>query len=194
MNDLSLKPQFANKIRKIIKDAGYNYKIRSWTKQCSNGIYEKVSVYAGRNIEKIASKRSRRLVAWKNEKGEWEGDKEAIKAQGGRGSAIYSLDYHDKTEPLKYDMWSDIDWNDDEEYAKNKLLKILENWRMVEMERKKLSLEEQEEIKEEKSLEKWGEEDEDNKPNNKVEEIAEGQFRFFPGGVYKKDSEKPATK
>lgn len=70
MNDLSLKPQFANKIRKIIKDAGYNYKIRSWTKQCSNGIYEKVSVYAGRNIEKIASKRSRRLVAWKNEKSE----------------------------------------------------------------------------------------------------------------------------
>ena len=129
------KISFVDKIRKIIKDAGYNYKVRSWTIQCKNGSYEKVTVYAGRNIEKIASKRSRRLVAWKNTKGEWEGDMDAITAQGGQGSVIYSLDYHNSTEPLKYTMFSDIDWNDDEKYAKNKLLKVLENWKFVENKR-----------------------------------------------------------
>jgi len=118
--------KFADKIKKIIKDAGYNYKVRSWNKF---GDYEQVAVYAGRNIEKIASKRSRRLVAWKDTGGKWQGDMDAVKAQGGQGSHIYSLDYHNTTEPLKYTMFSDIDWNDDEEYAKNKLLKVLENWK-----------------------------------------------------------------
>ena len=126
------------KIKKIIKDAGYNYKVRSWTTKCENGLYEKVTVYASRSIEKIASKRSRRLVAWKDEKGVWQGDQEVIKSQNGSGSQIYLLDYHDKTEPLKYDMYSDIDWNDDEKFAKNKLLKVLENWKFVEKERAKL--------------------------------------------------------
>jgi choline kinase len=120
--------KFKDKIKKIIKDAGYNYKIRSWTVKCENGLYEKVVVYAGKSIEKIAQKRSRRLVAWKDEKGEWQGDMEAVSAQGGKGDSIFSLDYHDKTEPQKYEMWSDIDWKDDEEYARNKLLKTLENW------------------------------------------------------------------
>lgn len=121
---------FADKIKNIIKGAGYNYKVRAWTTQCVNGRYEKVVIYAGRSIEKIAQNRSRRLVAWKNEKGEWEGDMEAVRLQGGRGDAIYSLDYHDKTEPLKYEMWSDIDWDDDEKYAKRKLLKVLESWNL----------------------------------------------------------------
>ena len=82
--------KFKDKIKKIIKDAGYNYKIRSWTTQCENGLYENVTVYAGRSIDKIAQKRSRRLVA----------------------------------------MWSDIDWDDNEKYAKEKLLKTLENWKV----------------------------------------------------------------
>ncbi len=131
--------KFSEKIKKIIKDAGYNYKIRSWTTKCENGLYEKVFVYAGRNIEKIASRRSRRLIAWKDTKDEWQGDMEAVKAQGGKGSIIYCLDYYDGVEPLKYVMFSDIDWNDDEEYAKNKLLKVLENWKFCEEERNKIS-------------------------------------------------------
>ena len=64
---------------------------------------------------------------------------EIVKQQGGKGSHIYLLDYHDKTEPLKYVMFSDLDWNDDEEYAKNKMLKILQNWKFCEEERNKLS-------------------------------------------------------
>ena len=127
---------FADKIKKIIKDAGYTYKVRSWNKFAD---YEQVTVYAGRNIDKIASKRSRRLVAWKDTKGEWQGDMDAVKAQSGQGSQIYSLDYHDSTEPLKYTIFSDIDWNDDEKYAKNKLLKVLENWKFVEQKRAKIN-------------------------------------------------------
>lgn len=126
--------KFVDKIKKIIKDAGYDYKIRSWER--NDGEYTKVVVYAGRDIEKLAIKRSMRLVAWKNTKGEWEGDVEAVKSQGGRGDKIYIRDYHDKTEPLKYTMFSDIEWNDDEEYAKNQLLKVLENWKFCEEKRK----------------------------------------------------------
>jgi hypothetical protein len=62
-----------------------------------------------------------------------------VKQQGEKGDAIYLMDYHDKTEPLKYIMFSDCDWNDDEEYAKNKMLKILKNWKFDEKERAKLS-------------------------------------------------------
>ncbi|MCH8905140.1 MAG: hypothetical protein IIA45_14650, partial [Bacteroidetes bacterium] len=79
-------------------------------------------------IEKIAQKRSRRLVAWKDTGGKWQGDMDVVKEQGGKGSAVYLLDYHDNIEPLKYTIYSDLDWNDDEKYAKNKLLKVLENW------------------------------------------------------------------
>lgn len=136
---------FGEKIKDILKENGYTYKIRyepngESFKRGKKIIcdYEKVTIYAGRNIEKIAQKRSRRLVAWKNTKGEWEGDLEVVKQQGGKGSAIYLLDYHDKTEPLKYVMYSDCDWNDDEKYAKNRMLKILANWRFQEVERAKL--------------------------------------------------------
>ena len=110
---------FPEKIKKIIKEAGYDYKIRSWDR----GDYIKVVVYAGKSIEKLATKRSRKLVAWK-ENGKWQGDMDVVKSQGGKGDFIYLMDYHDKTEPLKYEMFSDLDWDDDEKYAKNQLLKI----------------------------------------------------------------------
>ena len=139
---------FGDKIKQLLKDNEYSYRVRVFPKK--EGVinrkgkkvfqdYEKVVIYAGRNIEKTAQKRSRKLVAWKNEKGKWEGDQEIIKSQNGSGSQIYLLDYHDKTEPLSYTMFSDLDWNDDEEYEKNKMLKILENWKFQEVERAKLS-------------------------------------------------------
>lgn len=152
------KTTFGDKIKKILKDNGYSYRVkvypikegvinRAGKKVFQN--YEKVVIYAGRSIEKVAQKRSKRLVAWKNEKGEWEGDLETLKQFGDRtsdgnytGSALYIRDYNDKTEPLKYVMFSDCDWNDDEEYAKNKMLKIMENWRFQEVERAKLDSDE----------------------------------------------------
>ena len=143
---------FGDKIKKILKDNGYSYRVKVYP--IKEGVvnragkkvfqdYEKVVIYAGRNIEKIAQKRSKRLVAWKNEKGEWEGDQEVIRSQNGSGSKIYLLDYHDKTEPIKYVMFSDCDWDNDERYAKNKMLKILENWKFQEVERGKLDIEEE---------------------------------------------------
>jgi len=136
---------FGDKIRKIIKDAGYSYKARVYPAKETirkNGKkivqdYDKVVVYAGRSIEKLAQKRSRRLVAWK-EDGEWQGDMEVVREQGGKGERIYILDYHDKTEPLTYTIFSDLDWDDNEEYAKQRLLRVLEKWRFVEQEREKL--------------------------------------------------------
>ena len=140
-----MKTSFGDKIKTILKSNGYFYKIRYEPRGesfrrgkkvvCD---YDKVTIYAGRSIEKSAVKRSRKLVAWRNLKGEWEGDLDVVQQQGGKGSAIYVLDYHDKTEPLKYVMFSDLDWNDDEKYARNKMLKILENWKFVEKEREKL--------------------------------------------------------
>lgn len=139
--------KFPDKIKKIIKDAGYNYKVRVFPRKefiRKDGKkviqeYDKVIVYAGRSIEKLAQKRSRKLVAWKNEKGEWEGNLEIAKEQGETGRFIYIIDYNDnKTELIKYEMFSDLDWNNNEKYAKNKLLKVLENWKFVERERAKL--------------------------------------------------------
>ena len=138
-----MKKTFGEKIKQILSDNGYSYRVRVFPKK--EGVinrkgkkvfqdYEKVVIYAGRNIEKVAQKRSRKLVAWKNEKGEWEGDQEVIKSQNGSGSRIYLLDYHEKTEPLSYTMFSDLDWNDDEKYAKEKLLKIMANWEFQEIE------------------------------------------------------------
>ena len=126
---------FGNKIKKIIKDAGYNYKVRVYPRKDEirkDGKrviqeYDKVVVYAGKYIKKLAQRRSLKLVAWK-ENGKWQGDIEAVKAQGGRGDRIYERDYHDATEPLKYTMFSDLDWDDNEEYAKQKLLKVLKDW------------------------------------------------------------------
>ena len=115
---------FVDKNRNIIQEGGFKYKIRSF----KNNEYVKVIVYAGRNIEKIAQRRSRKLLAWKDTKGKWQGDMDVVKRQGERGSAIYELDYHDSTESLRYIMYSDLEWNDDEKYAKNKLLKVLEIW------------------------------------------------------------------
>src|SRR3990167_3751006 len=117
--------KFKDKIKQIIKDGGFRYKVKSW----ENPEYTKVIVYAGRSIEKIAQKRSMKLVAYKDLEGKWQGDMEAVKQQGGKGDRIFIRDYHDKTEPLKYVMFSDCDWDEDEKYAKNKLIKILENWK-----------------------------------------------------------------
>src|SRR3990167_3988340 len=136
---------FGEKIKKIIKENGFDFKIRFEPRGesfrrgkkivCD---YEKVTIYAGRSIEKTAQCRSMKLVAWK-ENGVWQGDLDVVKQQGGKGDSIYLRDYHDKTEPLKYVMFSDCDWNDDEEYAKNKMLKIMENWKFQEVERGKLT-------------------------------------------------------
>ena len=136
---------FPDKIKKIIKDAGYNYKIRVFpqSEKCKkNGKivvqeYDKVVVYAGWHIEKLAQKRSMRLVAWK-EDGKWQGDMDAVAKQGGRGDQIFVKDYHDKTEPLKYTMFSNLDWDNNEQYAKQQLLKVLENWNFIKKERGKL--------------------------------------------------------
>ena len=83
---------FGEKIKKIVREAGYKYKVRieprgEHFRRGKKIIqdFDKVVVYAGRSIEKIAQKRSRKLVAWKNIKGEWEGDLEVVKQQGGRG-------------------------------------------------------------------------------------------------------------
>lgn len=133
------KENFGDKIKKIIKDAGYDYKVRVFPKKDKirkkDGKrfiqkYDKVVVYAGRHIKKIAQKRSLRLVAWK-ENGKWTGDMKAVKTQGNKGDKIYLRDYHDTTEPLKYTMFSDLDWDDDEEYAKQQLLKILKDWKFT---------------------------------------------------------------
>jgi len=58
------------------------------------------------------------------------GDAYQVNDQAFQMLSLYIRDYHTKTEPLKYMMFSDIDWNDDEKYAKNKLLKVLENWKL----------------------------------------------------------------
>ena len=137
---------FGDKIKKILKENGYLYRVKIYPKK--EGVinragkkvfqdYDKVVVYAGRNIETIAQRRSMKLVAWK-ENGVWCGDLDVVKEQGGKGDSIYLRYYHDKTEPLKYVMFSDCDWDDDEEYAKNKMLKILEIWKFQEVEREKL--------------------------------------------------------
>ena len=135
---------FPDKIRKIIKNAGYNYKIKVFPrgkKYKKNGKiviqeYDKIVVYAGWHIKKLAQKRSMRLVAWK-EDGKWQGDMDVVANQGGKGDRIFIKDYHDKTEPLKYTMFSNLSWNDNEQYAKQQLLKILENWRKMDIENRK---------------------------------------------------------
>lgn len=150
---------FGGKIEDILRKNGYDYRIRIFPKQdkfLKNGKrfiqeYEKVVIYAGRSIEKYAQKRSRKLIAWKNEKGEWEGDLEAIKQHGNSGSQLYLLDYHDKTEPVKKTLFSDI-WEEEEKdglQPEKELLKIMENWKFQEVERGKLEIEEQKAIAEE---------------------------------------------
>ena len=126
---------FGDKIKKIIKDAGYNYKVRVYPRKDiirKDGKkfiqeYDKVIVYAGVEIEKLATRRSLVLVAWK-ENGKWKGNMEAVKAASGAGDKIVRWEYHDRTELLKYTMYSDLDWDDNEEYAKQKLLKVLKSW------------------------------------------------------------------
>ena len=135
---MKIKESFVTKIKNILKENGYAYRIKVYPKKegwiNSKGKkvfqdYEKVVIYDGRNIEKLAQRQSKKLIAWKNTKGEWEGDLDAVMKQGGKGDSIYLRDYHDKTEPLKYVMYSDFEWNDAEKYAKNKMLKVLETWR-----------------------------------------------------------------
>lgn len=154
---------FGNKIKDILRNNGYPYKVRVSVrkenvfspkkKKYITQEYDKVTIYAGRKIEVNAQKRSRKLVAWKNEKGEWEGDKEVIASQNGTGTHIYLLDYHDKTEPLKKVLFSDLWEEGEKEYGKGsqekELLKIMENWQFQEIERGKLEIEEQKAISEE---------------------------------------------
>lgn len=145
---------FGDKIKKILRDNGYSYKVKVFprkenyfSKKKGKTItqdYDKVVIYAGRNIEKYASKRSKKLVAWKNEKGEWEGDLQIVKEQGGKGSAIYLMDYNDKTEPLKKVLFSDL-WEENEKKfggQEQELLKMMESWKFTETERAKLDEEE----------------------------------------------------
>jgi hypothetical protein len=119
---------FAEKINKILEDGGYNYKTRVFTK---NRDYIKFIIY-GRFVDNLAQRRSKKLVAYKDEKGNWQGDMEAVKVQGEKGSAIYLMDYHDKKEQLKYEVYSDIWQENGEEYSKKELLKVMQGWRETE--------------------------------------------------------------
>lgn len=146
---------FGNKIKKILSENGYDYRVRIFPRQdkiLKNGKrfiqeYEKVIIYSGRNVEVMASKRSKRLVAWKNPKGEWEGDLEILKQFGDKnsngeytGSALYVRDYHDKVEPVKHTLFSDLWEENEKEFGgqEAELLKIMENWKFQETERAKL--------------------------------------------------------
>lgn len=146
---------FGNKIKEILSKNGYNYRVRIFPQQdkiLKNGKrfiqeYEKVVIYAGRSIEVSASKRSKRLIAWKNTKGEWEGDLETLKQFGDKnsngectGSALYVRDYHDKTEPVKHTLFSDLWEENEKEFGgqEQELLKIMENWKFQEIKRTKL--------------------------------------------------------
>lgn len=115
---------FGKKIKNILHECGYNYKI--CCKQHSD--YETVTIYADKKIETTLAKRSLRLVAWKDQNGKWRGDMEAVKSQCGAGDKIYSRDYHSKIVPLKYVTDSDCFWQDNENYAKNEMLKVLKSW------------------------------------------------------------------
>jgi len=139
--------KFVDKIKGILQTLGCKYKVRvikkTETSVLQNGEkiitkFEKVIIYSGRTIIKPAEKRSRRLVARKNDDGEWVGDKDAIIAQGGMdGTKIYELDYHDKTVPESYIIYSDI-WEDDEgyvpNYTKQKFINTMEKWKNLEYE------------------------------------------------------------
>lgn len=159
---------FGEKIKQILKDNGYSYRMRVFPKK--EGVinrkgkrvfqeYEKVVIYSGRSIEVCASKRSKRLIAWKNPKGEWEGDLETLKQFGDKnsngeytGNALYVWDYHDKIEPVKYTLFSDL-WEENEKQfggQEKELLKIMENWKFQEeIERGKLEIAEDKAIAEE---------------------------------------------
>ena len=157
-NKTCMKKTFGDKIKKILKDNGYSYRIRVSPRK--EGIinragkkvfqdYEKVIIYAGRSIEKIAQKRSRKLIAWKNEKGEWEGDLETLKmygdigSKGYMGSSLYVRDYHDKVEPVTKTLFSDLWEENEKEFGgqEKELLKIMANWKFQEVERDKLTIE-----------------------------------------------------
>ena len=140
---------FGEKIKKILKDNGYSYRVRVFPKK--EGVvnragkkvfqdYEKVIIYAGRSIEKYAQKRSKKLVAYKDKDGNWQGDLEIVKQQGGKGDAIYLMDYHDKTEPITKTLFSDLWEENEKEFGgqEKELLKIMENWKFQETERAKL--------------------------------------------------------
>jgi len=140
-----MKLSFGDKIKKILKDNGYKYRIKVFSKKENyfskkkrrtiTQDYDKVVIYAGRNIKKYATKKSKRLVAWKNTQGEWEGDLDAVQKHGDKGSAIYLMDYHDKTEPLKHTLFSDIWEENEKEFGgqEKELLNVMENWKFQEM-------------------------------------------------------------
>ena len=56
------------------------------------------------------------------------------------GSALYVRDYHDKVEPVKHTLFSDLWEENEKEFGgqEAKLLKIMANWKFQEMERAKL--------------------------------------------------------
>lgn len=75
---------FGDKIKKILSDNNYSYRLKIFPQKekcLKNGKkfiqeYDKIVIYAGRSIEKSAQRRSRKLVAWKNPDGKWEGNLE----------------------------------------------------------------------------------------------------------------------
>lgn len=144
MKNPSMK-NFGDKIKHLLSGKGYNYRVIVFPRKdkiMKNGKrfiqeYEKVVIYAGRNVGINASKRSKKLVAWKNPNGEWEGDLEIAKQQGYKGSAIYLIDYHDRVEPVKHTLFSDLYEENEKEFGgqEAELLKIMANWRFQETER-----------------------------------------------------------
>jgi len=69
-----------------------------------------VRIYNGKKVFHIPLRRSKKLVAFKNTKGEWEGDLEAVELHGGKGDSLYVLGYHPRQEIMYTSVFRD-EWN-----------------------------------------------------------------------------------
>lgn len=138
-NDKNMSRTFGEKIKKILKDNNCTYQVKIFPKRenLTNSAgkkvfldYEIVVIYGGRNVEECGV--GLKLVAWKNKKGEWNGDLGAVKRHGDSGSKLFSLCDYKKTLPLTLTLFSDA-W---EEYEKEfggqeeSLLKKMADWKL----------------------------------------------------------------
>jgi len=100
---------FAQEVQKWCDKSKIPYKkIRGLT------AYEgEVRIYNGLYENTMPQRRSRKLVAYKNIKGEWEGDIEAIQSVGDKADAVYIMDYHSKKVLMYTTIFLD-EWNDKE--------------------------------------------------------------------------------
>ena len=83
-----------------------------YTKMIASTAYEGVvRIYNGMKVPLMSQRRRKKLVAFKNSEGEWEGDLEAVELYGGQGDALYLFDYHSKQKPVYTSVYRD-EWND----------------------------------------------------------------------------------